>query len=189
MNQIISSIRKSYPMSDASIDELTYKMTRLELPKKYILIKSGVVERNYFFIEKGLTRSYCLFNGNEVTSWFSKEGEVTFSMLGSYHKKQGFENVDLLEDSVIYSLPVDVLNLLYETNIEIANWSRLLHQNAFLELELRHIAMVSQSAKERYENFIREKPAIMQRVNLGYIASFLGMSQVSLSRLRAKHIF
>jgi len=189
MKQIVSSIRKLYPMSAMSVDELTNQMTRLELPKRHILIKSGVVEGNYYFIEKGLTRSYCLFNGNEVTSWFSQEGEITFSMFGSYQKKPGFEYVDLLEDSIVYSLSVDVLNLLYKNNLEIANWSRLLHQKAFLELELRHIAMISQSAKERYENFIKEKPDIMQRVNLGYIASFLGMSQVTLSRLRAKHIF
>ena len=176
-------------MSSNSLEELTSRMTKLSLPKRHILIKSGVVERNYYFIEKGLTRSYILFEGNEVTSWFSQEGDITFSMLGSYQKKPGFEFVDLLEDSVIYSLPVDVLNALYEKNLDIANWSRLLHQKAFLELELRHISRLTLTAKERYEEFTREKPDIFKRVNLGYIASYLGMSQVTLSRLRAQRDF
>jgi len=186
MKQIRSSIKKLYPVNDWSLAQLTGQMTKLELPKKHILIRNGVVERNYYFIEKGLSRSYCLSDGKEVTSWFSQEGDITFSMLGSYQRKPGFECVELLEDSIIYAISVDSLNFLYENNHDIANWSRLLHQKAFLELELRHIAMISQTAKERYENFVKEKPSIYHRVNLGYIASFLGMTQVTLSRIRAE---
>ena len=185
MEQIISSIRELYPMSAESVEALTKHMKKLMLPKRHLLIRSGVVERNYYFIEKGLTRSYSLADGKEVTSWFSQEGEVTFSMLGSYQKKPGFEYVELLEDSVLYALPVDCLNSLYANNLEISNWSRLLHQQAFLDLELRHISMISLSAKQRYENFRKKRPGLCQRSNLGYIASYLGMSQVTLSRLRA----
>ena len=189
MEQITQSIISLYPMSSNSLEELTSRMTQLILPKRHILIKSGLIERNYYFIESGLTRSYVLFEGNEVTSWFSQEGDITFSMLGSYQKKPGFEYVDLLEDSDIYSIPVDVLNALYEKNLDIANWSRLLHQKAFLELELRHISRLTLTAKERYEQFLEQRPDIFRRVNLGYIASYLGMSQVTLSRLRSQKVF
>ncbi|PKV50392.1 CRP-like cAMP-binding protein [Aquimarina sp. MAR_2010_214] len=189
MEKIISSIKSMYAVSDASIASLTSKMTELHLPKKHILIKSGVVDKNYYFIEKGLTRSYCIIDGEEATTWFSKEGELAFSMLSCYENKPGFEYVDLLEDSIIYAIPVHKLNLLYETNIEIANWSRIAHQKAFLDLELRHIALATQSAKERYDTFTQEKSDLFKRVKLGYIASFLGVTQVTLSRLRAKQHF
>ena len=189
MEKIISSIRNVCPVSDSSIEALTRHMKLLKLPKKTVLIKSGEIDKNYYFIEKGITRSYCLIDGEETTTWFSTEGDVTFSMLSCYENKAGYEYVDLLEDAVIYSIPIHALNTLYETNIEIANWSRLLHQKAFLDLELRHIALITQSAKERYENFICEKADLFKRVNLGYIASFLGVTQVTLSRLRAERSF
>jgi len=108
-------------------------------------------------------------------------------MLSSYGEKPGYEYVDLLEDSMIYSVPIEILNEFYHQNIEIANWSRLVHQQAFLDLELRHIALISQSAKERYWNFTKERPDLLERVDLQYIASFLGVTQVTFSRLSAQH--
>lgn len=189
MEKIISVIKSLYPLSDTSLQTLAENMKKKVLPKKHLLIKSGVVNRNFYFIEKGLSRSFCIIHGKEETTWFSKEGEVTFSMLGCYENKPGYESVDLLEDTILYFIPVPTLNGLYHTNIEIANWSRVLHQKAFLELELRHIALATQSAQERYQNLLQEKPDLIKRVKLGYIASYLGISQVTLSRLRAARIF
>lgn len=186
MERIISAIQSVYPISDQSMADFTGKMRKMELPKGHVLIRNGTIERNYYFIEKGLTRSFCLLNGEESTSWFSQEGDVTFSMLGSYQQKPGFENVDLLEDCIVYAISVIELNALYEKNIEITNWSRLLHQKAFLDLELRHIAMMTKSAKERHDSFMREKSDIYRRTNLGHIASYLGMTQVTLSRIRSE---
>ena len=189
METIISSIKQMYPVSDTSIKLLTSKMEKAVFPKKHILIKGGIINKNYYFIEKGLTRSYCIIDGEETSTWFSKEGELAFSMLSCYENKPGFEYVDLLEDSVVYSISIDKLNELYKTNIEIANWSRIVHQKAFLDLEYRYIAMTTQSAKERYINFTKEKFDLFKRIKLGYIASFLGVTQVTLSRLRAEPIF
>jgi CRP-like cAMP-binding protein len=189
MEAIISSIKSMYAVSDKSIELLVSKMKKHEFPKKHILIKGGVIDKNYYFIENGLTRSYCIIEGEETTTWFSKEGELAFSMLSCYENKPGFEYVDLLEDSIVYSIPVNELNKLYDSNIEIANWSRIVHQKAFLDLEYRHIAMTTQSAKERYINFTKDKSDLFKRIKLGYIASFLGVTQVTLSRLRAEPIF
>ncbi|MFC5045513.1 Crp/Fnr family transcriptional regulator [Aquimarina hainanensis] len=189
MNTIIHSNKTAYPVSSSSIELLTSKMTKLELPKKHLLIEGGTLDKNYYFIEKGLTRSFIILDGEETTTWFSKEGELAFSMLSCYENRPGFEYVDLLEDSIIYAIPVQELNELYHTNIEIANWSRVIHQKAFLDLELRHIALATQSAKERYDHFVAEKSDIFQRIKLGYIASFLGVTQVTLSRLRSHRTF
>lgn len=190
MKNIIKKIKEVYDVSEESIQELTKLMCSSQLlPKGHLLIKSGVVERNYYFIEKGFARSFTLIDGKESTSWFSREGDVTFSMLSSYCNEPGYEYVDLLEDSLIYPVPIKELHALYERNIEIANWSRLIHQKAFLDLELRHISLATQTAEERLNHFIEERGYIYNRINLGYIASYLGMSQVTLSRLRAKQTF
>ena len=78
------------------------------------------------------------------------------------------------------------LNELYDTNIEIANWGRVIHQECLLALQCVRIDNLTMTAKERYEALLKTFPDICQRVNLGYIASFLGISISTLSRIRAE---
>lgn len=175
-------------MSDRSINELFAHSVLLESPKKQILTSSFHHDQYFYFIEKGITRSYCVMNGKEVTSWFSTEGDIVFSTNNFYGKIQGYEYemVQVLEDTISYAIPTKDLEKLYRTNIEIANWSRILHQEAFIKNEKRLISRLYKSAEERYIDLLQTRPELFQRVNLGYIASFLGISQVTLSQLRNK---
>ena len=84
----------------------------------------------------------------------------------------------------LYAIPIKELEALYFNNIEIANWSRILHQDAFIVNEKRLISRLYQTAEERYTELLETRPELFQRVNLGYIASYLGISQVTLSHLR-----
>ena len=117
------------------------------------------------------------------------EGDITFSSTSLYHALPALESVQLLEDSLIYKMPIKTLNKLYETNIDIANWSRVIHQEALLKMQNLRLDRLSLSAKERYEKFITENPGLSNRVNLGFIASYLGMTQQHLSILRAEERF
>jgi hypothetical protein len=83
-------------------------------------------------------------------------------------------------------MSIEALNKLYESNIELANWSRVIHQEALLKMQNLRLERLSLSAKERYEKWITENPGLVGRVNLGYIASYLGMTQQHLSTLRAE---
>lgn len=94
--------------------------------------------------------------------------------------------VQLLENSVLYAIPIKELEALYSNNIEIANWSRILHQDAFIANEKRLISRLYQTAEDRYTDLLETRPELFQRVNLGYIASYLGISQVTLCHLRNK---
>lgn len=80
MENIIKGIRQYYPVSDSSLEVLFSHMEKLELPKKHLLIRGGVADRHVYFIEKGFCRSYCLHDGEEITIWFSREGDITFAM-------------------------------------------------------------------------------------------------------------
>lgn len=175
-------------MSEASIRELFRNSLLLKLPKRHILTSSFQTDKYFYFIEEGIARSFCVINGKEVTCWFSMEGDITFSTNSFYGKVPGYEYemIQLLEDSLLYAVPVKDLENLYTANIEVANWSRPLHQEAFLMNEKRLIAGLCQSAEERYRDLLSCSPLLFQRVNLGYIASFLGISQVTLCHLRNK---
>jgi len=183
---IITSIRNYYPISDESLNLLVEHFTVHHFPAKHLIIRAGVIDRNVYFIEKGLTRSYCLVDGDEHTTWFSKEGDITFGLLCLYHNTAGFEFVETVEPTIAYSIPINILNKLYDTNIEIANWSRVIHQECLLTLQCVRIDNLTMTAKERYNVLLKRFPDICQRVNLGYIASFLGISISTLSRIRAE---
>ena len=183
---ITKGIRTFYPVSDDSLKLLFEKFKRLELPKKSLIIKAGVINGYVYFIEKGFARSYCLYDEKEATIWFSREGDITFAMKDLYHNEPGYENVELLEDSILYAISVKDLNNLYETNIEIANWGRVIHQECLLYMDQHHNTQLYLSAKERYEIFLKELPDVIHRANLTYIASYLGITPQYLSCLRAE---
>lgn len=184
LSNITKGIRTLYPVSDASLRLLFEKFRRLELPKKTLVIKAGTIDGHVYFIEKGFARSYCLHDGKETTIWFSREGDITFAMKDLYHNEPGYENVELLEDSILYAIEIKDLNSLYETNIEIANWGRIIHQECLLYMDQHHNAQLFLPAKERYEIFLKESPDVIQRANLTYIASYLGITPQYLSFLR-----
>lgn len=183
---IITSIRNYYPVSDESLNLLVEHFTAHHFPAKHLIIRGGVIDRNVYFIEKGLTRSYCLVDGDEHTTWFSKEGDITFGLSCLYHNKAGFEFVETIEPTIAYSIPISILNRLYENNIEIANWGRVIHQECLFTLQCVRIDNLTMTAKERYNVLLKRFPDICQRVNWGYIASFLGISISTLSRIRAE---
>ncbi len=184
MNNIIRKIKEYYPMQDDSLNLLKENLRPQLFPAKTIIVQANHLDKHIYFIEKGMTRSYILHNGKEITTWFSLEGDVTCGSWDLYRNKAGFEYVETLEDTLAYSISIETLNVLYKSNIDIANWMRVLQQENFLKLQDTHIRRLNWSAKERYEHFVQEYPTLFQRVNLGYIASFLGMTQQSLSRIR-----
>lgn len=188
MKNIINALKAKSGMSDNSINELFIHSSVLKLPKKHILTSSFQKDKNFYFIEKGIARSYCVINGKEATSWFSMEGDIVFSTNNFYGNVKGYEYemVQLLENSILYAIPVKELETLYFNNIEIANWSRILHQDAFIVNEKRLISRLYKTAEERYIELLQTRPELFQRVNLGYIASYLGISQVTLCHLRNK---
>ena len=83
-------------------------------------------------------------------------------------------------------ISLDDLLHLFRTNIELANWGRIIHQNEYRRLHRSHKDRLTLSAKERYEEFKRLFPHIYQRVQLGYVASYLGITLPTLSRFRAQ---
>lgn len=187
MKNIISSIRSYYPVSDESIKNLTDRLVPCNFPRKTTIIKGGVLDKNVYFIEKGITRSYCLIDGKEVTTWFSSEGDITFGLLDLYRNEPGFEYVETLEPTTAYSISIKSLNQLYETDIDITNWSRIIHQECLLALQCTRIDRLTLSASERYKKLLSIYPDICQRVNLGYIASYLGITLPTLSKIRAEN--
>ncbi|WP_303011974.1 Crp/Fnr family transcriptional regulator [uncultured Bacteroides sp.] len=186
MTNVIDMMSSLYPVSDDTIQMLKENVTICHFPRKYLLIEAGKYGRSAYFIEKGMTRSFWLVNGEEITTSFSCEGGIVFSMDELYYNKMSEEFVETLEEVVAYKISLPDLLRLFQTNIELANWGRIIHQNEYRRLHRSHKERLTLSARERYEEFRQQFPQICQRVQLGYIASYLGITLSTLSRLRSR---
>jgi len=174
---------------DASIAILSAHLEEREYPTGHLLSRPGVKDHCVYLIEEGCTRTYFTPNDKEVTNWFSCEGDITFSSTSLYHKKPATEFIEVLEDARIYVIPIEELDKLYAINIDLANWSRIIHQEVLLKMQTLRLDRLTLSAGERYDKFCIEHPTLLNRVNLGHIASYLGITQQYLSTLRAGHRF
>lgn len=186
MNHTIESIRGQYPVSDSTIKELESYLTLCDFPKKYELIKKGVHCKYAYFIEKGIVISYWIVNGEKHITSFSPEGGLVFSMDELYYDKVSEEYAETVEEVQAYRIKISDLNRLMETNLEMCNWGRIIHQNEYRRLHRSHRDRLSLPAKERYEEFMKQFPEVGKRVNLKYIASYLGITLSTLSRLRSE---
>ena len=111
---------------------------------------------------------------------------MTCSSWSLYRGRAGFEYVETLEETEAYVTTTGELTELYGLHIDLANWGRVLQQENFLLLQDVHLMRLNLEARERYEMMQRLFPEVCRRANLGHIASFLGITQQSLSRIRGK---
>ena len=185
MKNITRKIEEYHKFSPLAMHALKNEMQLLKLPKNTMLVTSGMVDDNVYFIEEGVTRSIFHKDALSTTTWFSMEGDITFGMYSLYHNQPSVESVETLTDCTLYVIPIERLNHLYNTYIDIANWGRILHQDVNRLMSHILVERLKMSPDERYHCFLKHFPGLTNRIKLKYIAEFLGMSIYTLSRIRA----
>ncbi len=185
MELFIQKIREAYPLSDTVLKLFLEQMECIALPKGHLLIRDGAIEKYSYFIVKGFARGFFFKDGRDVTLWFASEGMSLLSMNAYLFGAAGYENIELLEDCKLMKISNEQLNILFEQQIELANWGRRMSDLVVLKLEQMFMERYFLSASRRYHLLIEREPTIVHKVALRHIASYLGISQVSLSRIRA----
>lgn len=183
IDQIIDSI---YPLPEASKKTLRQHISEVSLSKGYLLMHADKVETSTYFIRKGLVRAYADSADKEITFWFGCEGDAIISMRSYIENQKGYEHLELLEACILYKLPILSLQSVFLEDIHIANWGRKLAEKELIKTEERLISRQVRTASERYRELLKNYPYLIRRVPLRHIASYLGITQVSLSRIRAE---
>ena len=186
MEKVLVKLKELYPLSGAALGKLTQKLQALSLPKGYMLVREGTVANKLYFMEKGIARAFCYKEGKEITFWFGAEGNVFGSYNGYIANKPGYGTIELLEDATLYAIEHASLQALFQSDLELANWGRKLAELELIKTEQMLISQLFKTAQEKYQDLIAENPGLLQRVQLGHIASYLGVTQVTLSRIRTK---
>ena len=186
MQNVIACMCGRSPLSDATIRQLMACVSRRDFGKRQLLVRVGVKGVFAYFIERGMTRSFWLVDGVEVTTSFSLEGSIVFSMDEMYYDRVSEEFVETIEPTEAYAIAVSDLRHLMDTNIELSRWARIIHQDEYRRIHRSHKERLTLPARGRYEAFRRQFPEVCRRANLGFIASYLGITLPTLSRLRGK---
>lgn len=181
--QILDAI---YPLPEKAKQKLRDSVAEVHFPRGHILLRANKIEPDIYFIKKGIMRAYKNAAGNEITFWFGQEGDPVISMKSYVQNEKGYEQIELLEHTELYHIKSATLQSLYTEDLHIANWGRKLAERELVKTEERLISRQFSTALERYKELIQNQPGLIRRVQLGYIASYLGISQVSLSRIRAE---
>ena len=183
INQILDKI---YCLKKDSKEKLLAYIYEEKYTKNHILFKADKIEKKLYFLKKGVVRAFSELPDNEITFWFGKEGDPILSMRNYIENQISYETIELLENCELFVIEISQLKKLFLSDIEIANWGRKLAEKELIKTEQRLISRQVRTATQRYQEFIKEYPDLIQRIPLGYIASYIGISQVSLSRIRAK---
>lgn len=183
LDHILDRIHPLPPPSKAALER---HITSVHHPKGHILLQAHKVEPSIYFIQQGIVRAYATSAEGEITFWFGKEGDPVLSMRSYVQNQSGYEDIVLLEDSQLYQLSIPTLQTLFTQDIHIANWGRRLAEQELIKTEERLISRQVKTATERYRTLLHEQPQLLQRVPLIYIAAYLGITPVSLSRIRAE---
>jgi len=149
------------------------------------IIIEGKRHHYFYFIIQGSVKSYYLKDSQEVCSWFAFENDMVATMK-SFAGEPSNETIELLEDSELIQINTESFKKIAATNLSVSQLIIELLAEHTIFLEDRIYLLQFMSSKERYENLVKAEPQILQRVSLTDIASFLGVSRETLSRIRVK---
>ncbi|ADQ78605.1 putative transcriptional regulator, Crp/Fnr family [Paludibacter propionicigenes WB4] len=186
MERIFQLLSESMDLSSELKSDLADKICIRKVKKGEIIVNEGKICDQLFFIKKGALRGFHYHNGKDITSWFGFEDDFGTSTYSFITQTTGFEIVESIESGILYVISYNDLYSIYKKYPEFNYVGRILTEKYYIDLMERTLCLQYQSAKENYEQLVVNRPQILQRATLGHIASYLGISQETLSRIRTK---
>ncbi|TGL62075.1 Crp/Fnr family transcriptional regulator [Leptospira sarikeiensis] len=186
---MFEKFRDKIPISDPKWEEYVSCFHRMEVPAKTSLLNEGAISKKGFFVEKGCVRVWFNNRGKDITFQFFFENS-SFSSLESYLKEiPSLVSIETVEPCVIWYIHKKDMDRILSEVTEIPELREKVIRAIFERTfnYMRHfLSFIRDTPEERYLNLIKEKPQIIERVPQHYIASYLGISKVHLSRIKSK---
>lgn len=186
---LIQFIGNYLSASKETITEIAAHFEEIEIAKHDFFLKENTISNNYLFLEAGFMRAFTFdVEGNEVTTNFYTENNIVFEVASFFNHTRSKENIQALTDCKGYIINFEQLNKLFHSIPEFREFGRTMLVKGFVALKQRTLSLINESAEERYANLINTTPAIFQYAQLKYIASYLGITDTSLSRIRREFL-
>ncbi len=155
------------------------------LSKGDFLLREGKISNDYCFVDEGALRAFTFdAEGNEVTTAFFQEMQLVFDLPSFFKRLPAEENIQALTDCELLFISFEEIQVLFHSLPEFREFGRTILVNAYTQLKARTLSMVRETAEQRYAGLLKTNPAVFQHAPLKYIASYLGVTDTSLSRIR-----
>jgi len=165
-------------------DKFSQYFKRQEIPAKTILLEEGKISKTMFFIEKGCLRTWVNVNGKEITTQFFFEGDKISSIESFRTKQPSLYTIESLEPCVLQTISQKDFQNILESSPEIREEIQEHLYQRLVQSQKLFFSFLKNTPQQRYQELIEKQPQIIQRVPQHYIASYLGITSVSLSRIR-----
>jgi len=173
----------------SDLQEIFSLHQKIILPKNGFLLQEGKTANAYYLVEKGLVRFYVHdFNGNEITTQFICKNEIANEVSSLFQHIPSVQNIQAVTDAVVWKIDFDDFQHLYHTLESVREWGREWMAAQLFQSQQRSIEMITQSASSRYLQLLKDRPQIFRQAPLKQIASYLGIADTSLSRIRKEMV-
>jgi CRP-like cAMP-binding protein len=182
---LIQFIQNVFPLSDTKAEQLAENYKSKEIAKNDLILKAGAVCNASYFIEDGLMRAYTYdLEGNDVTTAFYSRNTYATEIFSFFKQVPSSEYIQALTDCKTWRLTYNDMQISFHAIPEFRDFGRLNIINNYGLLKQRMLSTLHETAEERYANLINSNPEILQIAPLKHIASYLGITDTSLSRIR-----
>ena len=182
---LIQFLQSSKLVSHAKAEEIASHFKDVSVAKGEYFLREGKVCNDYLYMETGFMRAYAIDTlGGEVTSAFYSDGQVVFEVDSFFSRTPSKENIQALTDCTGYAITYEQLNGLFHDLPEFREFGRNILVKGFAALKGRTLGMITEKAEVRYARLLQQNPEILQHAALKHIATYLGVTDTSLSRIR-----
>ena len=182
---LVTKIKQLTLLSNEAAEWLEAQIEHFEYRKNEIVLRNGRLCNYLYSIEAGMMCGYYNKDGKEVCNWIATENDLATSYYSYISRQTSYETIECLEAVSAEALSYEHISAMYTLYPETERAGRLLLEDYYMRLEERLLGIQFRTAKERYDNLLLKRPEIVQRTPLGKVASYLGMKQETLSRIRA----
>lgn len=186
LQPLIEFLNSFFPLGE-EINEFLFRHSfPRKISKGKFLLKPGDICNHYYYIHKGILRSFLKVGNKDITVWINPEGEVTTSIRSMRRSEPSTEYIQALEDCELIAMSYESMQEMYARFPEMNRIGRMLLEEYYADSEERVFIGRIPDASSRYEHFIKSRPDLVNRIPLKVVASYLGITLETLSRLRAK---
>ena len=186
VSQVVKVLNFFHPVSEGIVAYLEAHMKPKQFRKGATILKAGTICEYFYFIKKGAVRGFMIDNDKDITNWITAENELVTSISGLDLNVPSFENIEAIEECDTLAIKSTDMQNLYIEHPEANIIGRKLLQHYYRDAETRAYIVRLSNAEQKYNFFVNNYNHLANRIPLKFIASYLGITLETLSRVRKK---